>query len=560
MRSALLATAVLVITALACTSQGESPESATAPPSLENTPRPTHMETPTTPATYPATYPAFQPGERAYVHQFVRDMVADGALKLGDPAPTEAEYRDTCVLLRKHDWELVDSFMDPDATLQTFGIAGSLVVGFTKLTLMREERGYGEYSRADFCENVTGTPHPTIPSTSPPTAPPTPDKTPRPTHAPAPTTPAIYPTFQPGERESVHQFVRDMVADAELKFRDPAPTDAEYKATCTLLRKHDWDSVETFTDPDATLQTVGIAGSLALWSSRLTLIQEERGYPKYSLTHFCEDVTGTPHPTPPATLPATAPPSLENTPRPTHTPAPTTPAIYPTFQPGQRTYVHKTAKEMVSDVSAVVGKPAPTEADYRATCTLLRTNDWDLADSLADPDVTLRSSGIAGALVAAFKRLTRIQEERGYAEYSLAHFCEDVTDTPHSNFPPFSPPPGNTSGPTHTPAPTTPAMFPTFQPGQREYLYKGVKDIVSDTVAELGQPAATEAEYRATCTLLRKHDWELADFFSDPDATVQTSGMAGALVGGFKQLTRVREEHGLTVYSLAHFCEDVLEE
>ena len=217
--------------------------------------------------------------------------------------------------------------------------------------------------------------------------------------------------------------------------------------------------------------------------------------------------------------------------------------------------MYKTVKDLVSYALEELGQPDPTEAEYKATCTLLRKYDWDLVDSFTDPDSTLQTGGMAGALVGVFKELALIQEERGVAVYSLAHFCEDVIGTPQPTKSAISPAPAN------TPPPTTPA---TFQPGQREYMYENVyediKEIVSDMFADLGQPAPTEADYRATCTLLRKHDWDLGDSMTDPDYTLQTGGIAGALVGGFKELTRVREEHGLTVYSLAHFCEDVLEE
>ena len=206
MRSALLVTAVLMITAWGCASQAASPESATAAPHLENTPRPTHTPAPTTP---PATLPAFQSGERESVHQFVRDMVADAALKFGDPAPTDAEYRATCVLLSKHDWDLVESVTDPDATLRTGGIAGALVEVFSRLTQIQEERGYAEYSLADFCEDVTGTPHSTIPSSSPATATPPLENTP--------------PTFQPGQREYMYRAVRDMVSETLAELGDPSP-------------------------------------------------------------------------------------------------------------------------------------------------------------------------------------------------------------------------------------------------------------------------------------------------------------------------------------------------
>ena len=205
MRSVLLATAVLMIIASGCTSQAASPESATAAPHLENTPRPTHTPAPTT----TAIYPAFQPGERESVHQYVRDRVSDAALKFGDPAPTEAEYRATCVLLSKHDWDLVESVTDPDATLQTGGIAGALVGGFKELTLIQEERGYAEYSLADFCEDVTGTPHSTIPSSSPATATPPLENTP--------------PTFQPGQREYMYRAVRDMVSETLAELGEPPP-------------------------------------------------------------------------------------------------------------------------------------------------------------------------------------------------------------------------------------------------------------------------------------------------------------------------------------------------
>ena len=475
--------------------------------------------------------------------------MADAALKLGDPAPTEAEYRDTCVLLRKHDWDLVESVTDPDATLQTSGIAGSLVEGFSKLTLIQEERGYAVYSPADFCEDVTGTPHSTTLSSLPATAPPAPVDTPH------PTTPSIFPTFQPGQREYMYEGVKEMMSDSLVELGEPAPTEADYTATCTLLRKHDWDLTGYFTDPDASLQTSGIAGALLGGFKELTRVREERGVAVYSLAHFCEDVTDTPH----SNFPPFSPPP-GNTSGPTRIPAPIAPAFYPTFQPGERESAHQSVKDMASDSALQVGDPAPSEAEYRATCTLLRKHDWDLVDSFADPDATDRTNGLAWILVAGFKELTRVWEAAGLAVYSLAHFCEDVTDTPHSNFPPFSPPPGNTSGPTRIPAPIAPAIYPTFQPEERDFMYKGAKKMVSDAVLKVGQPAPTEAEYRATCTLLRKHDWDLVDSATDPDATDRTSGLAWMLVAGFKELTRVREERGLAVYSLAHFCEDVLEQ
>ena len=52
----------------------------------------------------------------------------------------------------------------------------------------------------------------------------------------------------------------------------------------------------------------------------------------------------------------------------------------------------------------------------------------------------------------------------------------------------------------------------------------------------------------------------MVETFTDPDFILQTSGVAGALVGGFKKLVPIQEERGLAVCSLAHFCEDVLEE
>ena len=360
MRSALLATVVLVITALACTSQGESPESATAPPNLGNTPRPTHTPQPAAPAILPATAPPSLENTPRPTHT---------------PAPT------TPAIL---------SATAPPSLENT--------------------------------PRPTHTSAPTTPATLPATAPPTLENTPRPTHTPAPATPATYPAFQPGERAYVHQFVRDMVADGALKFGDPAPTEAEYRDTCVLLRKHDWELVDSFMDPDATLQTFGIAGSLVVGFTKLTLIQEERGYAEYSLADFCEDVTGTPHPTTPATLPATAPPA------PVNTPHPATPTTLPTFQPGQREYLYEGVKEIVSDTLEELGQPDPTEAEYRATCTLLRKHDWELADFFSDPDATVQTSGMAGALVGGFKELTLIQEERGLAVYSLAHFCEDVLE------------------------------------------------------------------------------------------------------------------------------------
>ena len=228
MRSALLAMVVLVITALGCTSQGESLESATAPPNLGNTPRPTHTPQPAAPAILSATAPP--------------------SLE-NTPRPTH-------------------------------------------------------------------TPAPTTPATLPATAPPTPVNTPRPTHTPAPTTPAIFPTFQPGERAVAHQIVRDAMDEGLSNLGEPAATETEYNATCKLLRKHQWDLVESVTDPDATASTSTLAGGLLGVFKELTLIQEERGLPVYSQADFCEDVTGTPHPTTPATLPATAPPAPVNTPHP----------------------------------------------------------------------------------------------------------------------------------------------------------------------------------------------------------------------------------------------------
>ena len=268
--------------------------------------------------------------------------------------------------------------------------------------------------------------------------------------------------------------------------------------------------------------------------------------------------THAPAPTTPATLPATAPPALENTPQPIHIANPTPPS---TFQPGQREYMYRTVKDLASEgLLSVVGEPAATDAEYRATCTLLRKHNWDFVDSARDPDSTLRTGGLGGAFIAIIGHLRDFQEERGVAVYTVLHFCEDVTGIPHSYIPSFSPVPGNASGPTRILDLTTPAIYPTFQPGQREYMYKDVKDMVSDAALKHGQLAPTEAEYRASCRLLRKHEWDVVEIFTELDATDQTIGLALVLVGEFKEWTQIQEERGLAVYSLAHFCEDVLEE
>ena len=52
--------------------------------------------------------------------------------------------------------------------------------------------------------------------------------------------------------------------------------------------------------------------------------------------------------------------------------------------------------------------------------------------------------------------------------------------------------------------------------------------------------------------------------WSKPSRTLTSSFRPAVLRGrwlaGFKKLVPIQEERGLAVYSLAHFCEDVLEE
>ena len=119
-----------------------------------------------------------------------------------------------------------------------------------------------------------------------------------------------------------------------------------------------------------------------------------------------------------------------------------------------------------------------------------------------------------------------------------------------------------TPEPEPTPLPTnTPALAkdpsPTFRPGERAYLLKLVKDMMSDTLTERGGYAAvTYSELRTACVILRRNGWDLASFFADIEATERLSMIAGSASGGLKAMEQLAEDKGLAKYTLVHFCDD----
>ena len=103
----------------------------------------------------------------------------------------------------------------------------------------------------------------------------------------------------------------------------------------------------------------------------------------------------------------------------------------PTFRPGERAYLLKLVKDMMSEVMTERGGyAAVTYTEIKTACVILRRNDWELASFFADPEANERLSMIAGAASGGLKAMEQLAEEKGLAEYTVVHFCDDAEKSP----------------------------------------------------------------------------------------------------------------------------------
>ena len=114
-----------------------------------------------------------------------------------------------------------------------------------------------------------------------------------PTLTPEPTrlsTDTPEPPFRPGEHAHLLKLVKDIMSEG---FTDrgglPAITYGELKTACVILGRNNWDLPSFFADPEANGRLSMIAGSAAGGLKALEQLAEEKGLPKYTLVHFCDD-------------------------------------------------------------------------------------------------------------------------------------------------------------------------------------------------------------------------------------------------------------------------------
>ena len=246
------------------------------------------------------------------------------------------------------------------------------------------------------------------------------------------------------------------------------------------------------------------------------------------------------------TAPTLAP---EPTPFPLDVPALVTAS--PTLTPEDRGELHQVIMDAMVGAAAKGGWATPTTAELVAACDTLEKHQWDMGYGFfTDPDLTVRASSIASGLAGSVRALGDITEKRGYGRYHVSEFCQYFRETVLS----LAPKP--TPLPTDVPAVAT-GPSPTFRPGERAYLHELVKETVSDTMTGMGDyPGVTSAEVRTVCAILRRKDWDLAAFSTDPEASERLSMIAGGVSGAVFGLQQESEEQGLPTYTVVHFCDD----
>ena len=237
------------------------------------------------------------------------------------------------------------------------------------------------------------------------------------------------------------------------------------------------------------------------------------------------------------------------------TPLPPDPSVLvtanPTLTPEERDYLHQVLMDAMVGGVAKGGWEPPTTAELVAACDTLEKHQWDMGyDFFEDPDLTLRTSSVAGGIFRSVRTLGDITEKRGYDRYHVSDFCQYLRETAVT----IAPEP--TPLPTDAPAVAT-GPSPTLHPGGRAYLHELVKDIVSETLTGMGDyPGVTSAEVRAACAIFRRNDWDLAAFSTDPEASERLAMIAGGALGAVETMEQLAEEEGLPKYTVVHFCDD----
>ena len=108
------------------------------------------------------------------------------------------------------------------------------------------------------------------------------------------TSPSSPPAFAPGEREYLHQTVRETISNNMAQGRRSPPTDPEYKATCDGLETYQWEATGRFhMDSDHTERMRTIASALKVVFEAVEQTVRDHGYAEYHIADFCEDVRGT---------------------------------------------------------------------------------------------------------------------------------------------------------------------------------------------------------------------------------------------------------------------------
>ena len=223
----------------------------------------------------------------------------------------------------------------------------------------------------------------------------------------------------------------------------------------------------------------------------------------------------------------------------------------PTLTPEERGDLYQVIMDAMVGVAAKGGWEPPTTAELVAACDTLEKHQWDMGyDFFTDPDLTLRTSSIAGGLFSSIRALGDITEKRGYDRYHASDFCRYLRETVLSLAP--KPTPLPTDAPAVARGPS-----PTFRPGERAYRHELVKEIMSDAWTDMGNyPGVTSEELRTACAILRRNDWDLAAFYSDPGTNERLSMIAGGVSGVLFSFQQESEEQGLPTYTVVHFCND----
>ena len=244
-------------------------------------------------------------------------------------------------------------------------------------------------------------------------------------------------------------------------------------------------------------------------------------------------------------------PTLAPEPTPLPLDAPALVTASPTLTPEERGDLYQVVMEGLVGGAAKGDWEPLTSAEVVAACDTLEKHQWDMGYGFfTDPDLTVRASTIASSLAGGVRALGDITEKRGYGRYHASDFCQYLRETVLSL---ASKP---TPLPTDAPAVAT-GPSPTFSPGERAYRYELVKELMSVAWTDIGEyPGVTSAEVRTVCAILRRKDWDLAAFSTDPESSERLSMIAGGASGVLFSFQQESEEQGLPTYTVVHFCDD----